>query len=359
MAKIKAITPIENSGIGPNSATEIFEQIAQFANYGFNKSHAAAYAAISFQTGYLKTHYPECYFAAAMNLELGEVDEVAAFASQLKSRNIMLWAPDVNMSTDVFRPVHLRKARMGHDYAISYALSALRGVGRQAASDIVAERQSGGQFQSVKDFATRLGAKVNRKALLALVHAGAFDKISDNRATAAADVDFAKKGNVSAGQISMFDLVPEMDTSEKLAEYSLNDKLDREFDVLGHYLSDHPLRELRKTLFDENRYFSAGIFDTSKTPPRMAHMPAIVCDFDVRITKKGDPMGILKLSDPDGCYEALAFGDTVSNIKALMKKKTRVVVNATVIAEDNERRLIVESVDSLAAASVREIEIAA
>jgi DNA polymerase III subunit alpha len=358
MAKIKSIKPIPDSGIGPNSSTEIFEQINQFANYGFNKSHAAAYAAISFQTAYLKTHYPECYFAAAMNLDLGEVDEVAAFASQLKSRNIMLWAPDVNMSTDIFRPVHLRKARMGHDYAISYALSALRGVGRQAAQDIVAERKSGGRFESVKDFASRLGAKVNRKALLALVHAGAFDRISENRATAASEVDMAKSGNVSSGQMSMFDMVPELDTSERVAEYSFDEKLDREFDVLGHYLSDHPLRGLRKSLFDDNRYFSATIFDTSRTPPRKAQMPAVVCNYDMRITKKGDPMGVLRLSDPDGVYEALAFGDTVSDIKSLMKKKSRVLVHATVIAEEGERRLIVESVENLAAAQ-SEIEVAA
>jgi DNA polymerase III alpha subunit len=119
------------------------------------------------------------------------------------------------------------------------------------------------------------------------------------------------------------------------------------------------LRDLRKTLFDRNCYFSATIFDSSRQPPRMAQMPAIVCDYDIRITKKGDPMGILRLSDPDGSYEALAFGDTVSAIKHLMRKKTRVLVKSTVIAEGGEHRLIVEEVEDLADATAEAIEVAA
>jgi DNA polymerase III subunit alpha len=205
----------------------------------------------------------------------------------------------------------------------------------------------------VKDFTARMGTKVNRKALLALVHSGAFDRISDNRAAAAAEVSAAKSGHTAVGQMSMFDMVPELDTSAAVAEYDLPEKLDKEFDILGHYLSDHPLRGLRKTLFDENRYFSGGIFDQNKQPPRTACMPAVVCDFDIRITKKGDAMGVIRLSDPDGSYEALAFGETVAEIKPLMRKKTRIEAKMSVMAEGGERRLIIESVEPLAFENTR------
>jgi len=347
MVKIKSIKPIAGSAIDTNTASEIFDQIALFAGYGFNKSHAAAYASVSFQTAYLRTHHPECYFAAAMNLELDDVKEIAPFASELKARNIMLWAPDVNMSTDIFRPIHLRRARQRRDFAVSYALTAMRGVGRQAARDIVAERAARGRFESVKDFMSRMGAKVNRKAALALVHAGAFDSISNNRADAAAEVDGSKKTLVAEGQMSMFDLIPELDTSEVHQEYDLDDKLDREFDVLGHYLSDHPLRLLRQSIFDNNQYFSKTILDPRRDPPRTAHMPAVVCDVDVRQTKKGDTMAVITLSDPDRTYEALAFKETWAEIKPMMRKKARLLLTMTVIAEGDERRLLVEDAKGL------------
>jgi DNA polymerase-3 subunit alpha len=343
MVKINSIEPIADSGITSDVSSEIFDQIAMFAGYGFNKSHAAAYASVSFQTAYLKTHHPECYFAAAMNLDLSKVEQISSFASQLKSRDIMLWAPDINMSIDTFRPVKLRKMIRGRDFAIAYALSAIRGVGRQAAQDIVTERNASGLFENVKDFTLRMGARVNRKAALALVHAGAFDKMAETRADAALQVDGTKKSAAPEGQLSMFDMVPELDTVEIKSEYATNDKLDREFDVMGHYHSDHPLREMRKTLFDNNQYFSGTLMNPTKTPPRTARMPAIVSSVDIRRTKSGDTMAIIVLSDPDRSYEALAFGDTWSEIKYCLKKKARVEITANVIADGPDRRFIIES----------------
>lgn len=347
MAKIRKITPIPDSGIDPSTSAEIFDQIAMFAGYGFNKSHAAAYAAIGFQTGYLKTHFPESYFAAAMNLELSEVDEIATFATQLKARNIMLWLPDINMSTDIFRPIKLHKARQGRDYAIAYALTAIRGVGRNTAIDIVNERARAGAFADAKDFAARMGTKVNKKAALALVHAGAFDRINDNRALVAAEITGAKASGADVGQLSMFDMEPAMDTTGPVAEYGYDEKLNHEFDVLGHFLSDHPLRGLRQSLFDNNQYFSNTILDGDRHPPRVAKMPAVVCAVDLRQTKKGDTMAVILLSDPDRTYEALAIGGTWSEIKDLMRKKNRVEITSTVMAEGVERTLFIESARAL------------
>lgn len=358
MTKITSIKPVADSGLTQSVATSIFDQISAFAGYGFNKSHAAAYASVAFQTAYLKTHYPECYFAAAMNMDIDIIDDIAQFANQLHQRGICLWAPDVNLSVETFRPIKLRKEHRGYSYAIAYALSAIRGVGCQAAADIVQERQSG-PYKSLKDFIGRLGQKVNRKALSALIHAGAFDKITENRADAAAEGDGAKKSNAAAGQMSMFDMVPDLDTSEVCAEYDYNTRLDLEFDVLGHYLSDHPLKDLRKTIFAQNQYFANTIFDLDRKPPRIAKMAAIVIGVDLRHTKKGEIMAIVTLSDPDRTYETLAFGDTWGEIKAMLRKKNRVEVTTTVIAENDDRRLIIESVRPLEQASVHEDVIAA
>jgi DNA polymerase-3 subunit alpha len=278
-----------------------------------------------------------------MNLELSEVEEISSFASELKARNIMLWSPDINMSIDTFRPIKLRNMIRGRDFAIAYALSAIRGVGRKAAQDIVTDRNTNGPFKDVKDFTVRMSARINRKAALALVHAGAFDKMSETRADAARQVDGTKKSSAPEGQLSMFDMVPELDTAEIEPEYATNEKLDREFDVMGHYHSDHPLRDMRKTLFNNKQYFSGTLMDTMKNPPRTARMPAIVSSVDIRRTKSGDTMAIIVLSDPDRSYEALAFGDTWSEVKKLLKKKARVEITVNIIADGPDRRFIIES----------------
>lgn len=347
MAKIKSISPVDKSGIGSNLATEIFDEISRFANYGFNKSHAAAYASIAFQTAYLKTHHPEFYLAAAMNNELSEVDEIAAFASDLKSRGIMLWTPDINMSEDIFRPVPLKSPRNSRGHAISYGLSALRGVGHSAAHDIIRERRRAGPFTSIKNFMERLGPAANAKAMSALAHSGAFDRISPNRAAAAAEIQGLRHSNPGSGQMSMFDLVPDLDTSEAIEEYPRDKKLDLEFDTLGHYLSDHPLSPLRKTLFQQARYFSGTIFDPKKEPPQSASMPAVVCGVEMRQTKKRETMAVIQLSDPDRNYEALAFGDTWFEIKPLIRKKARLEFRHSIQANGPERRFIVEDASML------------
>lgn len=340
MPRIKTITPVADSGLNTDTSEAIFEQIARFAGYGFNKSHAAAYAAISFQTAYLKAHHPEAFFAAAMNLHLDKVDEIATFMSDLSKRKIAIWQPTINQSRAKFEPIKLKKAWHGRDFGICYALSAIRGVGIQAAQAIEAERARGGAYRDVADLITRVGAHVNRTALLALAKSGAFDCFNISRAEAIADVE-GQRNRGPVNQLSMFDA---MQAAPDVAVQDLsNDQvLDNELDVLGHYMSAHPLDAMKTDLFEENLYFSEFVLETSTRNMRRASMPAIVIDTDVRRTNSGGLMAVLTLSDPDGTYEALAFDETWDQIRHLVKKKSRVVFDMGVSVRGDERRLIVE-----------------
>jgi len=347
MPRIKSITPIENSGLETATSEAIFEQISRFAGYGFNKSHAAAYAAISFQTAYLKAHHPEAFFAAAMNLHLDEVKDIATFACELKTRNIPLWQPSINQSRAKFQPLKLKKRWQGHDFGVSYALSAIRGVGTSAAEAIEVNRKENGPFTDIENFTERMSDAVNRTALIALAKAGAFDCFGVSRAQALGEVE-GHRTRGSTQQMSMFDA---MDAAPviQIADLSRDDVLDQEFDVLGHYMSAHPLDDMTPRLMEENLYFSNFVLKDTTRNMRKASMPAVVTDTDVRRTNAGDLMAILTLSDPEGTYEALCFEETWKEIRSMVRKKTRLVFDMGVSIRGEERRLIVEGASSIGA----------
>lgn len=346
MPRIKTATPIVNSGLDSDTAEQVFEQIARFAGYGFNKSHAAAYAAISFQTAWLKTHHTEAFFAAAMNLNLDKVAEIAVFVNELKRRGIALWAPSINQSRAKFEPLRLKKPWKGRDFGICYSLAAIRGVGTSAAHAIEAERKRGGAFRDVEDLISRTGDAVNRTALLALAKAGAFDCFSISRPEALAEVDgYRVRGNTA--QMSMFDAL-EAKPDVKVPDLDTDAVLDNEFDVLGHFMSAHPLDEMASRMIPENLQFSGFVLESTR-PLRSAAMPAVIVDTDVRRTNAGDVMAVLTLSDPDGQYEALAFGETFGEIRHLLRKKARVILNASISVRGDERRIIIEGAQPLTA----------
>ena len=351
MARITSITPIADSGLSAELSSEIFDQIARFANYGFNKSHAAAYAAISFRTAYLKTHHPEAFFAAAVNMALDEVKDVAAFVGEMRDRQIPVWQPSVNRSRARFEPMRLKKTWKGRDYGICYGLSAIRGVGRAAAAAIEAERRSKGAFADIPSFISRMGEAVNRTALVALAKSGAFDGLAADRAQALAEVEGHRQRG-STAQLSMFEA---MDAAPAVTVRDMSDDevLDNEFDVLGHYMSGHPLAPLADRLVAENLYFSDFVLKGSTRGLRKASMPAIVTDTDVRRTNSGDLMAVILLSDPEGTYEALAFGDTFNAIRKSLRKKARLVFDMSVSIRGDERRLIVDGVRALDGDEVR------
>lgn len=346
MARITASKPVERSGISPEISNEIFDQIAQFAGYGFNKSHAAAYAAIGFQTAFLKTHHPESFFAAAMNLDLDEVEEISAFVFELQGRDIPLWQPSINQGRAGFIPLKLKKTWKGRDFGIAYGLSAIRGVGRSAAEAICAERDANGVFKDLDSFLSRMGSAVPRPALKALAKAGAFDVFNISRQEALGTVQ-GYNAHRDANQFSLFGMMDDAPIESASVEMSRDEILDGEFDVLGHYMSAHPLDGLQASIFDDGRYFSDYILKTSRKPPRKASMPAIVAKKDMRQTKAGDAMGILLLTDPEGTYEAVVYSETWAAIRGQLEKKGRYVFDMSIAMHGDERKIVVEGVQPL------------
>lgn len=334
MPRITAQTPVPDSGLDSETAREIFDQIDRFAGYGFNKSHAAAYAAISFQTAWLKTHYPEDFFAAAMNMDLDSVDDIARFADEIKKRDIPLRKPSINQSNARFRPCELTRPHKGHRYGITYALEAIRGVGRAAATAIETERDVNGPFRSFEDLTNRMDGQVNRTALRALAKAGAFDPVGLGRGEALARAEDRLSSAAATGQMSMFDALID-DATVSVAELDNDTTLDNELSVLGHYMSDHPLRGMKGRV-----RFRDAVLSLTK-PPRSTRMAAIPTKIDVRRTNAGDIMAVITLSDPDGLFEALVFGDAWEDMRHQVKKGARLLLDMNVSDRGHDRRFFI------------------
>lgn len=330
--KITNITPSE-TGLDEVVAENVFDHIARFASYGFNKSHAAAYASISFQTASLKAHHPEAFFAASMNMAIGDVESIAVFAGELKTRGIVLNAPDVNQSMVRFKPIELPTS-----ICIAYGLSALRGVGETAAKDIIEERINGGLFTDLENFRERMGSKINKKAITSLIYAGAFDKITPSRADAIAIAE--NRTDVSANQMSFFDMA-DVDTRESLPEFPLMEKLQHEFSVMGFWHSDHPLKSQASAIRSAGLTSLRGLRKNNPMP-KTAWLVAGVISSDMRGTKSGGMMGIVTLSDSIDVYEAVAFDETWAAIRSTCKKGTMVALQTTIIEENGTLRLLIQ-----------------
>lgn len=333
---------IVDSGLQAETSEAIFEQINRFAGYGFNKSHAAAYAAIAFQTAWLKTHHPESFFAAAMNLDLDSVEDIAQFADEMKSRKIPFWTPSINQSRARFTPLRLSKPYHGYSHGIAYALAAIRGVGQGAARAIEDQRTKNGKFAGFEDFTARMNGAVNRSAIRALAKAGAFDGFGLSRSEALAKAE-DRHANDTSGQMSMFDALG-ADAVVTVPDLDADDILDNEFNVLGHYMSAHPLEGL-----DGPAQFRDSVLSAAYAP-RSVTMAAIPTKIDVRRTNSGDTMAVITLSDPDGIYEVLAFDETWNALRHLIKKGARLVLDMTVSQRGRERRLLLERARNLAPA---------
>lgn len=306
------------SSLSKSQADEIFSLLAKFADYGFNKSHAAAYAVVAYHTAYLKANYPVEFFAASMTLELGNTDKINDFRRDANRLGVEVLSPSVNASGVEFDVV---------DGKIVYALGALKGAGRNAMEHIVELRKEE-PFGSLTDFSRRINPRlVNKRTLEALVSSGALDCLDRNRAQLFDGVEYILKEASSAsaqaasGQGGFFGNGFE----ERMVEIPLRDPwssaetLQRELSAIGFYLSAHPLDDYReefeklgaKTWSDFARAVRAGA--------EAGRLIATVSQKQERKTRKGTKMAILQLSDPSGQFEAVAFSETLAENRALFE----------------------------------------
>jgi DNA polymerase III subunit alpha len=305
------------NGVAEDQAGAIFDQIDKFAGYGFNKSHAAAYALIAYQTAYLKANYPVEFFTAAMNFELGDTDKLNIFRTELTRNRLRLLPPDINYSHPLFTV-----EAVDDKSAIRYALAAIKGVGDAAMRAVVVARESGGRFKDLFDFAERVDPRfINRKSMENLATAGAFDGLNANRAQVLSAIDLLLKHSHhmaderGSGQANMFDATQGV-SKPSLPSAKIWDDLTRlqhEFQALGFYLSAHPLDNYRNVLERMGVVLAGQISSKYRAMgPSRFKLSGIVLAKQERTSKQGNKFAFVQLSDTGGAFEITVFSELLA-----------------------------------------------
>jgi DNA polymerase-3 subunit alpha len=348
-------------GIAEAKADSIFELVAKFAGYGFNKSHAAAYAVVAYQTAYLKANHPVEFLAASMTLDLGNTDKLMLFRREAQRLGIKVVPPSINGSGVDFAV---------KDGTILYSLAALKNVGQGAIQQIVAARETG-PFKSLGDFSRRVDAKaLNRRALEGMVKAGAFDAFNPNRAQVLDGIDsiigIANRtaAEEAAGQNDMFGSLASASDEIVLPRRDAwlpMEKLAQEFEAVGFYLSGHPLDEYQKPLqrlgVESWLAFQEKVLTKGATAAKLA---GTITYKQERRSKSGNKFAFVGFSDPTGQFEAICFSDTLNQVRELLEPGKAVIarVEADLDGEEIKLRLQgIEVLDKAAAAVVQGIQI--
>lgn len=339
-------------GMDRTQADAIFDLLERFAEYGFNKSHAAAYALVAYQTAYLKANYPVEFLAASMTLDMGNTDKLAEFRAEAERLGIKVEPPCVNRSGVAFDVA---------GNTIHYALAALKGVGTQAVQSIVEARASK-PFGDLSDFARRINPRaVNKRVLESLATAGAFDRLEPNRARAFAAIDLmlaaAQRAHdaVAVGQNELFGGAAggEPIAFPAAEPWLPADRLRREYDAIGFFLSGHPLDDYATLLKGMKVQSWAEFSRAVKSGVSAGRCAATVVSRQERRTKTGNKMGIIGLSDPSGHYEAVLFAEGLQQYRDLLEPGTPVLLVLTAEAQGDEVRARIQSAEPLDQAAAR------
>jgi len=343
-------------GVDAEPAGGIFDQVAKFAGYGFNKSHAAAYAVVAYQTAWLKANHPVAFIAASMTLELGNTDKLNVFRQELARLGIRLLPPDVNRSGDVFT---VETAADG-EQAIRYALAAIKGLGRPAMAGLVAERTRGGAFRSLFDLASRLDTKlINKRQLEALARAGALDGIDSNRArsTAAAELLMRHAQSAAAerqsGQVSLFggsgsDMALREPPLPSVRDWEPLERLRHEFDAIGFYLSAHPLDAYARPLARLGATTAAGLTArAARGQNGRVRMAGVVVARQERTARSGNRFAFVQLSDASGVFEMTVFSEVLATSRDLLEPGTTVMATVEPQLNGEELRLTCHELKAL------------
>ena len=348
------VTGAVERGVAKATADAIFDACAKFAEYGFNKSHSAPYAFITYQTAWFKANHPAEFLAASMTLDKGNTDKLAEFRAEAERLGIKVAPPSANASDVDF------DVRAGTDDrpTIIYALSALKGVGDAQAQALVSAR-GGRAFASLSDMANRLDPRlVNKKALESLAAAGTFDELERERAVAFASIEpmlaIANRSasERAAGQNALFGEIQAAPLKVRATPWSEAEKLKHEFDAVGFFLSGHPLEAYDSALKRLRATRWADFARSVRAGASTARLGASVLDRHERRTKTGSKIGIVQLSDPSGQYEAILFQEGLNQFRDLLEKGSDVLVTlqANVEGEDVRARIVnVERLNDAAA----------
>jgi DNA polymerase-3 subunit alpha len=336
------------NGITKDVAASIFLKIEPFAEYGFNKSHAAAYAIISYQTAFLKTYYPKEFIAASMTMDISNQNKLSEFYEELKRLNVEVTRPDINQCFADFKT---------NDDKFYYALGGIKAVGYEAISNVVKERINNGKFKSVNDFLNRINPKdMNKLQLEGLVKAGAFDNLNSNRQSLFNSIpNFILKTkniyeNKSVNQIGLFSEDEDnLNTIiNDIEDWTFEDRLSKEFEAVGFFISDHPLNQFTE-IFDDYKIIDYSKFN-SNDEIKSTNIAATLLKLQERKTAKGNSYAVLKLTDLKSVFELFIFSDILELNREILKDGNSLILTlAKSISNDENRfkRLNVQKIASL------------
>ena len=336
--------------ISSTKAEDIYELIEKFAQYGFNKSHSTAYAYVAYQTAWLKAHYPAEFMSANLTSEMSNMDRVVILINECRKLKIDVDPPDINVSDINFRPVNNK--------TISFGLNAIKNVGTKALEQIIEARNEYGEFNTIFDFTSNVNLKsVNRKVLESLNMAGALDALEGNRLQKHNSIDTALKygqtiqQNKSRNQVDLFgsdnlgspdlSIVPQLNQSEEWAENTL---LENEKEVLGIYLSGHPLLKYADELEEFSNYdFTDKVVANNEKTVRIG---GSISELKMHFDRKNNQMAFFKLECLGGQVEILTFSDTFSKYRSLIANDAVVFVkgNPTDGSDFSDLKLIADEI---------------
>ncbi|MFC1837103.1 DNA polymerase III subunit alpha [Thermodesulfobacteriota bacterium] len=348
--KEKFMAGAEKNNIPIDKAEYIFDLMAKFAGYGFNKSHSAAYALIAYQTAFLKAHYPAQFMAALLSCDMNNTDKVVLYINECRDHEIEVLPPDINESFKDFTVV---------DDRIRFGLAAVKNVGEAALNSIIEERQTEGHYISLEDFCCRVDLRrVNRRVLESLIKAGAFDSLKLKRSQLFALLDQALEQGQAAqrdklsGQISLFAVVESEDGQQhnkieipSIPEWPDQEKLSFEKETVGFYITGHPLDDYREDIL--------SVTDSNLSEKKQwvegqdLRVGGLIRDIKNRKTKKGDPMAIVVLEDIAGTAEVVIFPELYAKCAAILNNDTPVVIEGLVKKDERGDNIIANAVETL------------
>ncbi len=330
--------------IDPRKAEQIFDLMEKFAGYGFNKAHSVAYALIAYHTAYFKTHHPTEFFAATLTNEMGNTDKILQYLTDAKAHDIVVLPPDVNACEEAFKVVGEKQIRFG--------LAAVKNVGENAIASIVAARAEG-PYQDLFDFCDRVDMRrVNRRVIESLIKCGAFDSLGEERGTVWAAIDHAMEYGASrqrereSGQENLFAALAGGQVERpKYAPQPIwpeNQRLAGEKEILGFYITGHPLSQYRSLLATINSHRTDTLIKAGdKRPVRLGGVVAALREIT---TKRGDRMGFVTLEDLHGTVEVVVFSEAYAKRRTILQNDQPIFVLGTTDINEESVKIICEDI---------------
>lgn len=336
------------NGLKKQMAEHIFELIKEFAGYGFNKSHSTAYTLLAYQTAYLKCYYPVEYLSACLSSEMGDIDEIAPYLNECERMKIEVLPPHINSSQWKFTVQGDR---------IIYGLGAVKNVGEAAVQEIIREREAGGPFQSIFEFCERVDLHaVNRKVIESLIKAGAFDKLGATRSQMFKVLDQAMESGQSLrksraqGQEDFFSILKpgeaeqsrEKERYPEIPEWEMAELLAYEKEVLGHYLSGHPMSKYQQLVQRLGILSAAELAAEGSEQSVLA--AGMILNYEERITRKKERMASFKLEDLSGRLEVIVYPKTFLQYQELLKQSGRPLIVRGMLKHEETTRLVADKI---------------